>query len=229
MKGGLITDTILLEKFEQQGIDTFDDRDAVELLLDMARCPGDRSDITERLMREFGSLKGVLEAREEQLRKVDGIGRKTAALIRMIVPFARLWERTTMEDRGHIGNCRDAEIFCKSLLMGYRTEQFYVICLNSKCRVLGQRKISEGSLSEVNAYPRLVMETALNYNAHSILLAHNHPGGTNAPSPEDITSTLTLQKLLNGVGILLLDHIIVAGCDSYSMVQHGDINYRMKR
>ena len=224
----MIIDTILLERFEQQGIDTFDDRDAVELLLDMARCPGDRADITERLMREFGSLKAILEAREEQLKKVNGVGRRTIALIRMIVPFARLWERVTMEDRGHIGNSREAEAFCKSLLMGYRTEQFYVICLNSKCRVLGQRKISEGSLNEVNAYPRSVLETALNYNAHSILLCHNHPGGTNAPSPEDVASTLTLQKLLNGVGILLLDHIIIAGCNSYSMVQHGDIDYRVK-
>ena len=48
------------------------------------------------------------------------------------------------------------------------------------------------------------METALNYNAHSVLLCHNHPGGTCAPSQEDIASTLQLQRLLNGVGILVL-------------------------
>ena len=88
--------------------------------------------------------------------------------------------------------------------------------------------ISEGSLSEVNAYPRMVMETALNYNAHSILLCHNHPGGTNYPSPEDIKSTLILQKLLNGVGILIVDHIIISGDEAYSMVQHGDIDYRIR-
>ena len=75
---------------------------------------------------------------------------------------------------------------------------------------------------------RMVLETALNYNAHSVLLCHNHPGGTCAPSPEDIASTLQLQRLLNGVGILLLDHIIVAGDRTYSMIQHGDIDYRIK-
>ena len=95
--------------------------------------------------------------------------------------------------------------------------------------MLGRRKISEGSLSEVSAYPRMVMETALNYNAHSVLLCHNHPGGTCAPSPEDITSTIQLQQLLNGVGILVLDHIIVANDKTYSMIQHGDIDYRIKR
>ena len=132
----------------------------------------------------------------------------------------------TVPDR--IGNSREAEKYCLSILAGHRTESFYVISLSAKCAVLGRRKISEGSLSEVSAYPRMVMETALNYNAHSVLLCHNHPGGTCTPSPEDLASTLQLQRLLNGVGILLLDHIIVANDSTYSMVQHGDIDYRIR-
>ena len=83
-----------------------------------------------------------------------------------------------------------------SLLMGERTERFYVISLNAQCKVLGVKKISEGSLSEVSAYPRMVAEAALNYNAHSVLLCHNHPGGTCCPSPEDIQSTIQLQRML---------------------------------
>lgn len=218
-----------MERFQKEGMDQFDEMDTVGLLLDLARCPGDRTDISRRLLDEYGSLKGVLEAREEQLIKVDGIGQRTAAMIRMVLPFARAWERTVMQYRDKISNANDAAHFCKSLLMGYRNERFCVICLDTKCKVLGQKIISEGSLNEVNAYPRMVLETALNHNAHSILLCHNHPGGTNAPSSEDIASTITLQRLLNGVGILLLDHIIVAGCDTYSMVQHGDIDYRVRR
>jgi DNA repair protein RadC len=133
-----------------------------------------------------------------------------------------------MQAGDHIKNTREAEQYCLSLLAGRRTEAFYVVALSAKCKVLGARLISEGSLSEVSAYPRMVMETALNYNAHSVLLSHNHPGGTCAPSPEDIASTLQLQRLLNGVGIILLDHIIVANESTYSMIQHGDIDYRTK-
>ena len=222
----MITDTILLERFKNEGsLELFDERDAIGLLLDIARCPGDREWITELLLNEFGSLKGVLEAREEQLIRVEGIGRHTAILIRSIISFVRLWERATMEQMDRIGNCHEAEKYCKSLLEGLRNERFYVVCLNAQCRVLGQRKVSDGSLTEVNAYPRIVVETALNYNAHSVILCHNHPGGTNSPSGEDINSTKTLQKLLKGVGILVLDHIIVNGTDAYSMVQHGDITY----
>lgn len=180
------------------------------------------------LIDNFGSLKSVLEARPEQLRKVPGIGLKTANLLSAFIPVVRTWQKINMTAPERIGNTREAESYCKSILTGARTEEFYVICLSARCSVLGKRRIATGSISEVSAYPRLVIETALNYNAHSVILSHNHPGGTCAPSPEDISSTMTLQKLLNGIGIIVLDHIIIAGEKSYSMIQHGDINHHIR-
>ncbi len=207
---------------------TFSDYEILQLLISYTG--GEKSaKLAEKLLDAFGSLKGVLEARPEQLQMVKGIGARTASLIGMMVPMVRTWTRLCQECPDRIGNSREAENYCLSLLAGERLENFYVIALNAKCNVLGKRKISTGSLSEVSAYPRLVIETALNYNAHSVLLSHNHPGGTCAPSPEDISSTLQLQRLLNGIGILVLDHIIVAGNRTYSMIQHGDIDYRVKR
>lgn len=211
-----------------KGFENFEDHQILELLLFYANARGDTNPAAHRLIDTFGSLKGVLEARPEQLMAVEGIGKQAATLISMVVPLTRVWHRCAMEVPDRIGNSREAENYCLSILAGERTERFYVVSLNAKCNVLGRRKISEGSLSEVSAYPRMVMETALNYNAHSVLLCHNHPGGTCAPSPEDISSTIQLQRLLNGVGILVLDHIIVAGDRTYSMIQHGDIDYRIK-
>ena len=164
----------------------------------------------------------------EQLRQVNGVGVRIASLITSGREIAKAYQRTLMAKPDMIGNSRDAEKYCLALAGGHRNEHFYVIALNAQCKVIGRRKISEGSLSEVSAYPRLVLETALNYNAHSILLCHNHPGGTCAPSQEDIASTLQLQRLLNGVGILVLDHIIVANASTYSMIEHQDIDYRIK-
>lgn len=211
-----------------KGFENFEDHQILELLLFYANARGDTNPLAHKLLETFGSLKGVLEARPEQLMSVKGIGKQAATLISMVVPLTRIWHRCAMEIPDRIGNSREAENYCLSILAGERTERFYVVSLNAKCNVLGRRKISEGSLSEVSAYPRMVMETALNYNAHSVLLCHNHPGGTCAPSPEDISSTIQLQRLLNGVGILVLDHIIVAGDRTYSMIQHGDIDYRIK-
>ena len=209
----------------EKGFEHFEDHQILELLLFYANARQDTNPLAHELLDRFGSLKGVLEARPEQLMTVDGIGKQQAVLLSMVVPLTRVWHRCAMETPTRIGNSREAENYCLSILAGERTERFYVISLNAKCNVLGRRKISEGSLSEVSAYPRMVMETALNYNAHSVLLCHNHPGGTCAPSPEDIASTLQLQRLLGGVGIMVLDHMIIAGANTYSMAQHGDLEF----
>ena len=212
----------------EHSLENFDDTEIISTILSYANGTKDTAGLVARLLDSFGSLKSILEARPEQLLKVEGMNRTRASLITLMIPMARVWQRCANEIPDRIGNSREAEDYCKSLLIGERLENFYVIALNAKCNILGARKISTGSLSEVSAYPRLVMETALNYNAHSVLLCHNHPGGTCAPSPEDISSTIQLQRLLNGVGILVLDHIIVAGDRTYSMIQHGDIDYRTK-
>jgi DNA repair protein RadC len=212
----------------ERGFDSFDDTEILSTVLSYASGTKNTAGLVGKLLDTFGSLKAILEARPEQLLRVEGMNQTRATLISMMIPMARVWQRCANEIPDRIGNSREAEKYCLSILAGHRTERFYVISLNAKCAVLGRRKISDGSLSEVSAYPRMVMETALNYNAHSVLLCHNHPGGTCAPSPEDISSTIQLQRLLNGVGILVLDHIIVAGDRTYSMIQHGDIDYRMR-
>ena len=209
--------------------DMLSDPEALAVVLGLARGAADPAMLAARLLDAFGSLKAVFEARPEQLGKVDGMNAARVQVLSMARPLVRLFQKLQMQEPQRIGNSREAEAYCLSLLQGERLEKFYVVALNAQCKVLGRRCISSGSLAEVSAYPRLVMETALNYNAHSVLLSHCHPGGTCAPSPEDITSTIQLQQLLNGVGILVLDHIIVAGDRTYSMIQHGDIDYRIKR
>lgn len=219
----------LRQKFlRDRSFDNFSDHEILELLLFYVYSRKDTNGIAHALLDEFATLKNVLEATPESLKRVHGIGDQAATLISMVVPLTRMYERCLMKNPMRIGNSRDAEKYCLSLMEGMRNEHFYVICLNAQCHLVGKRCISEGSLSEVAAYPRLVVETALNHNAHSVLLSHNHPGGTCAPSAEDIASTQQLQRLLNGLSILVLDHIIVANHQTYSMIQHGDIDYRVR-
>ena len=213
----------------EHGFDTFNDTDILTTVLSYAKGSKDIAGLVNRLFDTFGSLKSILEARPEQLMSVDGMTMSRATMISLVVPLTRVWHRCAMETPERIGNSREAEAYCLSLLAGERLENFYVIALNAQCKVLGKRRISTGSLSEVSAYPRLVMETALNYNAHSVLLCHNHPGMTCTPSPEDVQSTIQIQRLLNGVGILVLDHVVCAGDQTYSMISHGDSDYRVRR
>lgn len=144
---------------------------------------------------------------------------------RVRIPQARIkLAETGVEYTGApITNRRELEAFCLRLNEQECFEKFSIIAVNSQCKPICIYSI-QGSLSEVNAYPRVVATFALLSNAHSVFLTHNHPGGTCAPSNDDIVSTLHLQKLLKELGIHLLDHMITTpDGQAYSLAQHGDI------
>ncbi|MBQ9252002.1 MAG: DNA repair protein RadC [Clostridia bacterium] len=216
----------LRERFrENQNFDGFQDHEILELLLTYGSPRRDTKLMAKELLGTYGNLKGVFEARPESLMRVENIGEIQATLISMMMPLTRALFQCEMVNPEQIANRRDLERYCLSLLMGKRAEEFWVICVNAQCRILGQRRIAQGSLSEVSAYPRMVMETVLDYNAHSVFFCHNHPGGTCAPSAEDIATTVQLQRILGGVEVMTLDHMIIAGGNAYSMAQHGDIEF----
>ncbi len=216
----------LRERFrENQGFSGFSDHEILELVLTYGSPRKDTKAMAKNLIATYGNLKGVFEAMPQQLMQVEGIGEIQATLLSMMLPLTRIVLQCEMENPRQIPNRKELELYCKGLQLGKRIEEFWVICVNAQCRVVGQRRIAAGSLSEVSAYPRLVMETVLDYNAHSVFFCHNHPGGTCAPSAEDISTTVQLQRLLNGVDVMVLDHMIIAGGNAYSMAQHGDIEF----
>lgn len=217
------------ERFRQEGLDGFADHEVLELLLFYGRARGDTNALAHELLDAFGSLKGVLEARPEQLMAVKGVGEEMATIISLMLPVFRRYAACVCREKKTITSRTEAKVYCRALLAGWRTERFYVICLGTSNQVLGQRRIAEGSLTDVPAYPRLVAETALNYNAHMVLLCHNHPSGLCEPSPEDLETTRRLFDLLTRLNVVLLDHIIVSSEEEYSMAEHGVISHELGR
>ena len=102
----------------EKSFDGYDDSSVLECLLSTAGVRGDISSLISRMFSEFDSFKGILEARPDQLMTIPGVTQKTAALISMIAPLARVWERCNMQDPDRITNRIEAERFCKALLMG---------------------------------------------------------------------------------------------------------------
>ena len=210
------------ERFRLEGLDNFAPHEVLELILFYARARGDVNPLAHRLLDTFGSLKGVLEATVDQLCAVDGVGQETATLLSLMVPVFRRYALCLCEEKTTLSHFSDAEEYCRALLTGMRKERFYIISLSAQMRVLGHRLVSEGTLTEVPAYPRLIVETALNHNAHSVVLCHNHPAGEALPSRTDIDVTYSLDKMLASLGIMLLEHVVVGDGGTYSMVRHGD-------
>lgn len=174
----------------------------------------------EKLLEKFGSIANVIESPAEAIAQTTG--KATAEKLAAILPIMRLYEREKTKEPEKIANSRDLESYCKSLVMGEQTESFYIIAVNSQCHVLGARQISHGDIAEVSTYPRQIIRAALDLNAFGIFLCHNHPGGTCAPSTEDIATTKQIKKLLESLNIKLLDHMIIAGSRGYSLGRHGE-------
>ena len=104
-------------------------------------------------------------------------------------------------------------------------EYFVVLCMNTNGQVIGFFRNSSGCTNACFTSTRECLRKALLLNAVSVIIAHNHPGGSCNPSKEDINLTKTMKEAFNAIDIRLLDHIIIPSysSDYYSFTEHGEI------
>ena len=211
----------LKTRFREEGLDHFEEHEVLELLLYYTIPRRDTNPIAHELMNRFGSLSQVLEARPEELAKVDGMGDSAATFLSLITAVGRYYlvNRTmqetilpTIEKCGH---------YLVPFFHGRRNEMVYILCLDAKCKVLCCKEMGEGSVNSAGVPIRRIVEAALGANATSVILAHNHPSGFAFPSDEDVLTTRRVALALDAVEIHLVDHIIVADDDYVSMAQSG--------
>ena len=215
----------LRDRFLLDGLDGFAPHEVLELLLCYAIPQKNVNPLAHALLDHFGSLHGVFEASPEDMQRVDGIGPYAAAFLSLMAPLGRRIELSRMGQKPRLQNHREAQAYCISLLSGLRHEHFYLLALDAKLHLAGAALIGKGSLSEVPAYPRLAVEAAIKHNAHSVILCHNHPGGSLEPSDADLHTTFRLVEVLSGIDVSVMDHIIVAGEKAGSMVQMGYMHH----
>lgn len=98
---------------------------------------------------------------------------------------------------------------------------FAVVHLDVQCRVLDYVEMFRGTVAQSSVYPREVVKDALARNSTALLLVHGHPSGSAKPSLADEALTQTLKSALSLVDVRVLDHLIIGGCDIYSMAEHG--------
>jgi len=215
------------ERYTRQGLDGFAQHEILELLLFYAIPQKNVNPIAHALIDRFGSLYGVLNASPKQLMQVEGIGDYAATYLSLFLQATRQAEASRGADRVKLSTRKAAVDYCIRLLDGEKRELFYAICLNGQMETIGDVLVAKGSLSDVPAYPRVVLDAVLTHNAHGVIFCHNHPGGTIAPSQADLDATATLSRLLSEIEVTLVDHIIVAEQDALSMVRNGFIEQQV--
>ena len=209
-------------RFLGEGMDHFDEVHALELLLFYAIPQGDVNPLAHRLLDHFGGLHQVLTAPPEQLMQVTGVGEHTAILLGLVKGISQKYLISQADANTHLDTLEDCGTYLMDRFLGRRDEVVMLLCLDAKRMPLCCRIVSEGSVNTAEVSVRKVVEAALAVNATSAVLAHNHPSGLALPSMEDIVTTRRVAVALDAVGILLEDHIVVAGREYVSL---RDSNY----
>ena len=221
------------EKLQMRGASALSDAELLALLLrtgivgkgvlqladELLQIQGRRT--ADGSARGFGGISGLLNATDEDLRQVKGLGPAKRAEIMAVLELARravaqrLTERTVLTDPQAVKHCVQLQ------LANRRHEVFAVLFLDVQNRLLTLQEMFTGTLTHSSVYPREVVIAALRHQAASVVLAHNHPSGTVQPSAADIALTRTLKAALALVDVRVLDHIIVGPGQSLSMAEEG--------
>ncbi|HHU90048.1 MAG TPA: DNA repair protein RadC [Clostridiaceae bacterium] len=209
------------KRYMDEGLDNFSDHEVVELLLFYSIPRQDTNALAHRMIKEFGTLHDLFEAHPRDIERRCKVSMSTAILISMVAPLSRLYLKQKWGNRPVVNSSAIAGNYALSLFAGRVYECFYVICLNSQNCVNHSALVHEGTINEAPVYPRIIVETALRHKANSIILAHNHPGGSLKASNADIDATRKICQALKTISINVVDHIIVAGDRYLSFAEQG--------
>lgn len=209
------------DRFLANGLDGFAPHEVLELMLFYAIPRRNVNPLAHRLIDHFGSLNAVLNAPVEMLKQVEGMGDCVATLVHLFQEVGRLCANPAIQERENLGSRGAAKQHCIRFMQGLRQEHFGVVCLDGQMNVIRDEIISRGTINEVSAYPRLVVEAVLRHNAHTVVLCHNHPGGSVIPSQQDVESTRQLAAVLAAIDVVMADHMIVADGEALSMAACG--------
>jgi len=208
----------LRERFLKGGFDALADYEVLELLLTLCIPRSDVKPMAKALLKQFGSLRGVLDAPAAELQRVPGIGTVAPVALRVIREAATLYLRQSAEGRPVLDNCDKLADFWRLRLGTLRQEVFEVAYLNHHYQLLedGVERLEAGTPAETVVYPRKVMEYALRKQAAHLVVAHNHPTGDVTPSEHDKRLTRALQQAGQPLGIKVIDHLIISAQKTFS-------------
>ena len=206
---------------------SLEEHELLEILLFYAIPRKNTNEIAKKMIATYGSLQEVLAENPLDLSNTMKISENTAVLLSLtnFISISNKQAKLKKESKNTsvLTKSEPAKEYAKSLFLSVAYERFYLICLNSQKKILKSVLVKEGTLDEVPVYAREVLELVLRHKAHSVILAHNHPGGSLSPSQADLALTNNISKALEPIGVVVNDHIIVAGEKTMSFREEGYI------
>lgn len=209
------------DKVKKAGTQAMETHELLEMLLYYTNARQNTNEMAHKLINEYGSLAELFSADPSDMERRCGIKEGGAVFFTLVAEIIRRHNNEKWKPRKLIDTSQLAGEYAKFLLSHEKNECFYVICLDAQSRLISAALVSMGTINETQIYLRNVVEAAIKFNSCSIILAHNHPGGSLIPTTSDIDTTVNIIKAMNMLEIFVADHIIVAGDKYLSMSEKG--------
>lgn len=180
-------------------------------------------DLARQLLNHFGNLHGVLCADANSFCLQHGLGEAKYAQLQACLEMSRRYLASELLKGESLTSSSQTKNYLISELKHEKHEVFAILYLDNQHNIICFKKLFFGTIDAATVYPRVVVESALKFQAAAIILSHNHPSGIAEPSQADKQITQRLVKALALVDIRVLDHIIIAGHLTCSLAERGDM------
>lgn len=197
------------ERLAAHGADALKHSELIAILLRTGLKGASALDVAESMLKEFGTLGNLARADVNSLCKVRGVGRDKAVTLVAAFTLARKMAAELREDSPVLDNPEIIANLLREENRNYEVENFQVVLLNTRRKLIRVEKISQGTLDTILVHPREVFKSAISANASAIILVHNHPSGDPTPSEADVKVTRDLIRAGQVLKIEVLDHVIL--------------------
>lgn len=210
------------ERLLQQGASSLSDAELLAIFLRSGSKQHSAVELARLLIRHFGGLAPILNAELPQLSQFHGIGATKYSQLMAVKELGRRYVAQQLQQhRLEIENSSQLLDYLRFELLGETQEVFAVLCLDSQLRKLHFKKLFFGSLNSCTVSLNQLLRYALQQQASSIVIAHNHPLGHALPSAADIALTQQITQACKLLEIQLLDHCVIAATGSFSFAEQG--------
>ncbi len=198
----------LRERLLHSGADALQDYELLEVLLFAAVPRRDVKPLAKKLLAEFKSLWALVNASANRLIQ-SGLSESAASVLLVSGALALRAQKKEIVGGALLNNWQRMVDYCRMAMAHEPVEQFRLLFLDRKNRLLSEEVQQRGTIDHTPVYPREIVKRALDIGAGALVLAHNHPSGDPTPSKEDIAMTRAVVEACRPLGIVVHDHIII--------------------
>jgi DNA repair protein RadC len=199
----------LRARFSEAGASALQDYELLELALFRSIPRKDVKPIAKALIARFGGVAEVIAAPPERLVEVEGVSEAVALDLQILHAVAVRAARERVMGKAIISSWNALLDYCRVAMADARAEQFRVLYLDKKNRLIADEILGQGTVDHAPVYPREVIRRALDHSATAIILVHNHPSGDPTPSKADIDMTKEIVAAAKPLGVTVHDHLVV--------------------